>query len=73
MEFEWLTLPLAVSVLTILKNPMILMGGVSMLLFIGMPYLMDNSMYNLPLNDHHPHHILAYACLLTSALQWTPS
>ncbi|CAM1510430.1 Fc.00g007650.m01.CDS01 [Cosmosporella sp. VM-42] len=30
------------SVLTILKNPMILMGMVSMALFIGMPYLMDN-------------------------------
>jgi len=33
----------AVSVLSILKNPMILMGLVSMLIFIGMPYLMDNS------------------------------
>lgn len=40
---KWLTWSLAVSVLTILKNPMILMGGFSMLLFIGMPYLMDNS------------------------------
>ncbi|KAF7551318.1 hypothetical protein G7Z17_g5116 [Cylindrodendrum hubeiense] len=30
------------SVLTILKNPMILMGLVSMGIFIGMPYLMDN-------------------------------
>ncbi|GJN74125.1 hypothetical protein VFPFJ_07218 [Purpureocillium lilacinum] len=30
------------SVLSILKNPMILMGLVSMLIFIGMPYLMDN-------------------------------
>ncbi|KJZ77779.1 hypothetical protein HIM_02956 [Hirsutella minnesotensis 3608] len=31
------------SVLSILKNPMILMGAVSMLIFVGMPYLMDNS------------------------------
>ncbi|PHH64032.1 hypothetical protein CDD81_5137 [Ophiocordyceps australis] len=30
------------SVLGILKNPMILMGLVSMLIFIGMPYLMEN-------------------------------
>ncbi|PHH83894.1 hypothetical protein CDD83_2849 [Cordyceps sp. RAO-2017] len=30
------------SILSILKNPMILMGLVSMLLFIGMPYLLDN-------------------------------
>ncbi|KAM4060610.1 putative UPF0480 protein [Hirsutella rhossiliensis] len=30
------------SVLTILKNPMILMGAVSMIIFIGMPYLMEN-------------------------------
>ena len=34
---------MTVSVLTILKNPMILMGGFSMLLFIGMPYIMENS------------------------------
>lgn len=32
-----------VSVLTILKNPMILMGLVSMVMFIGMPKLMENS------------------------------
>lgn len=31
------------SVLTILKNPMILMGLVSMVMVFGMPYLMDNS------------------------------
>ncbi|KAI9901642.1 hypothetical protein N3K66_003459 [Trichothecium roseum] len=30
------------SVFTILKNPMILMGGVSMLLFIGMPKILEN-------------------------------
>lgn len=33
----------AVSVFAILKNPMILMGAVSMLLFVGMPYLIENS------------------------------
>lgn len=30
------------SVLSILKNPMILMGLVSMLIFVGMPYLVEN-------------------------------
>ncbi|KAK1501745.1 hypothetical protein CABS01_09476 [Colletotrichum abscissum] len=33
---------LAVSILTILKNPMILLGLISMGIFLGMPYLMDN-------------------------------
>jgi ER membrane protein complex subunit 7 len=37
-----------VSVLGILKNPMILLGLVSMGIFIGMPYLMDNSMFETP-------------------------
>ena len=32
-----------VSVLSILRNPMILLGLVSMGIFIGMPYLVDNS------------------------------
>ena len=32
-----------VSVMTILKNPMILLGLVSMGIFLGMPYLVDNS------------------------------
>ena len=32
-----------VSVFTIMKNPMILLGLVSMAIFIGMPYLVDNS------------------------------
>lgn len=35
----------AVNVLSILKNPMILLGLVSMGIFIGMPYLMDNSKF----------------------------
>ncbi|KAJ3943732.1 uncharacterized protein N0V96_006664 [Colletotrichum fioriniae] len=30
------------SILTILKNPMILLGLISMGIFLGMPYLMDN-------------------------------
>ncbi|KAF6808999.1 hypothetical protein CSOJ01_07170 [Colletotrichum sojae] len=33
------------SVFTILKNPMILLGLVSMGIFIGMPYLMENSTF----------------------------
>ncbi|KYK61726.1 hypothetical protein DCS_02869 [Drechmeria coniospora] len=32
----------AFSIFSILKNPMILMGLVSMVIFIGMPYLMDS-------------------------------
>ncbi|OHE96119.1 hypothetical protein CORC01_08496 [Colletotrichum orchidophilum] len=41
-------MPLAISIsekfsiLTILKNPMILLGLISMGIFLGMPYLMDN-------------------------------
>lgn len=34
---------LLVNVLSILKNPMILLGLVSMGIFFGMPYLVDNS------------------------------
>ena len=34
------------SVLTILKNPMILLGLVSMAIFIGMPKLVENSKYS---------------------------
>lgn len=41
----------AVSVLSILKNPMILMGLVSMVIFIGMPYIMDNSTASPPPPD----------------------
>lgn len=37
-----------VNVLNILKNPMILLGLVSMGIFIGMPYLVDNSKSPLP-------------------------
>jgi hypothetical protein len=32
-----------VSVFSILRNPMILLGLVSMVIFLGMPYLVDNS------------------------------
>lgn len=32
-----------VSPMSILKNPMILIAGVSMILVFGMPYIMDNS------------------------------
>ncbi len=34
-----------VSVFSILRNPMILLGLVSMGIFFGMPYLVDNSEY----------------------------
>lgn len=37
-----------VSILSILKNPMILMGLVSMVLFIGMPKLIENSKSTSP-------------------------
>lgn len=37
----------AVSILSILSNPMILMGIVSMALFIGMPKLVENSTFSL--------------------------
>lgn len=35
--------PRLVNILNILKNPMILLGLVSMGIFVGMPYLVDNS------------------------------
>lgn len=41
VAFANVTLP--VNVLSILKNPMILLGLVSMGIFFGMPYLVDNS------------------------------
>ena len=37
-----------VSPLSLLKNPMILIAGVSMLVVFGMPYLMDNSTFPFP-------------------------
>lgn len=36
-----------VNILSILKSPMILLGLVSMAIFVGMPYLVDNSKYSL--------------------------
>ena len=36
------------SVLSVLKSPMILLGLVSMGIFIGMPYLVDNSEFFIP-------------------------
>lgn len=38
---------LPVNVMSILKNPMILLGLVSMGIFVGMPYLVDNSKFSL--------------------------
>lgn len=47
---QWLTyLMRIVSVFGILKNPMILMGLVSMVLFIGLPKLVENSKKSPPL------------------------
>lgn len=37
----------AVNVLSILKSPMVLLGLVSMAIFMGMPYLVDNSKSSL--------------------------
>lgn len=34
--------------MSLLKNPMILIAGVSMILVFGMPYIMDNSKFILP-------------------------
>lgn len=42
-----------VSVLSILKNPMILMGLVSMVIFFGMPKLVENSTSNYSYNGGH--------------------
>lgn len=50
-----LTSGIIVNVLSILKNPMILLGLVSMGIFIGMPYLVDNSkLILLPLPQCFP-------------------
>jgi len=43
LEFAMLILVLVVSPLSLLKNPMILIAGASMLLVFGLPYLMENS------------------------------
>lgn len=55
-----------VSVMSILKNPMILMAGAACLMMFGMPYLIDNSTYISP---------MAAAGLTTSAstkyLEWS--
>lgn len=60
MLTEW-----PVNILSILKNPMILLGMVSMAIFVGMPYLVDNS----------KHHFMGPAWRhITDALwkQWIP-
>jgi hypothetical protein len=59
----WLTIAI-VSPLGLLKNPMILIAGFSMLIVFGMPYIMDNS----PLLFS----ISIYTNKLTK-LQWIPS
>ncbi len=54
-----------VSPLSLLKNPMILIGGVSMLVVFGMPYLMDSST-STPLFSRHSSraHDFLYTALL---------
>lgn len=52
-----------VSILSILMNPMILMGIVSMVFFVGMPKLVENSKKDL--------RWCILAMLTASALQWT--
>jgi len=47
-----------VSILSILKNPMILMGLVSLALFVGMPKLVENSTFHT--RGHQSHHITIY-------------
>ena len=59
----WLTIGI-VSPLGLLKNPMILIAGFSMLIVFGMPYIMDNS----PLLFS----VSIYTNKLTK-LQWIPS
>jgi len=43
-----------VNAFAILKNPMILLGGVSMLIFLGLPYLVDNSEFPVLLVPYTP-------------------
>ena len=58
-----------VSPLSLLKNPMILIAGVSMIVVFGMPYLMDNSSFFLPL--FYFLSSLSFYVLISLLLQWT--
>lgn len=66
---------LTVSPLSILKNPMILIAGISMVVVFGMPYLMDNSKYNLSSLDLPTSNIRTRVvikdCTNTLTFQWT--
>lgn len=54
------------SVMSIFKNPMILMGLVSVVMIFGMPMIMDNSMYS-GFSSCHACSMEGYA----NSLQWT--
>ena len=54
------------SVMSIFKNPMILMGLVSVVMIFGMPMIMDNSMYS-GFSSCHARSMEGYA----NSLQWT--
>jgi hypothetical protein len=54
-----------VSVLSLFKNPMILMAIFSLGLIVGMPYLLENSTYRFPTNTTE---LVAN----TQTQQWTP-
>lgn len=62
------------SVFSVLRSPMILLGLVSMAIFIGMPYLMDNS--ELPARPPFPTPLasgdVCWDVLTTACQQWTP-
>lgn len=58
-----------VNVLNILKSPMILLGLVSMAIFIGMPYLVDNSEFFLSQNLPSSQATLILTCYALE--QWT--
>lgn len=59
-----------VSVFSVLKNPMILMGLVSMVIFFGMPYLMDNSTCLVTLSQLLP--LLPRSILINTLLAVDP-
>jgi ER membrane protein complex subunit 7 len=61
-RFHLLMIWNSVSPLGLLKNPMILIAGFSMLIVFGMPYIMDNSSSLFHLKFHK-----------LTGLQWTPT
>jgi hypothetical protein len=64
-----LTCDVQVSPLSLLKNPMILIAGVSMIVVFGMPYLMDNSAF-LPFLHPYFFSFLSSYVLIPLLAQW---